>query len=127
MRRDNNVIADRFNDNKVFTVFNESFHDKSFLEEIFISLDTPIFIIPGKNILRKDPRIIINPNLKEYLIQKKFNPVNTYQEIDMYLSNILTCSENHDINMTDELKRDSKGFDECSFKSCRRKKCQKKK
>jgi hypothetical protein len=123
MRRDNNIISDRFNDNKVFTLFNDAFHDKPFLDNIFISLNTPIFIITNKKHISYAPSVIINPNLKDYLIQKKFNPINTYQEVDMYLSNILTCSENNDINMTDELKRDLKGFDECSFKSCRRKKC----
>lgn len=84
-------------------------------KDILITLNTPLLILES-DILNNRGQLLINPRLSNYNLQKIFNPYELYQEIDMFINNDMVKQENSDINMTDELKRDSKGMDEWSFK-----------
>ena len=57
-----------------------------------------------------------NPILKDYGIQKIIDPFTIYQEIKFFLSNDLVEDPMKDFQITDDLKRDSKGFDKWSFR-----------
>lgn len=82
---------------------------------VFIELHTPIFIVKHSSGLR-DCALIVNPCLKDYKLQSIFHPYVAHQAIDTFLNNDLVMCTLKDFEMSDELKRDSKGFDNWTFK-----------
>lgn len=90
-------------------------HNTTSVTDIFIEFDTPIFILRRKP-LAGNHELLINPCLQDFGAQSIFDPWTAYQEIDMFLGNVLTNRENSSIVRSEELIRDSKGFDEWSFK-----------
>ena len=58
----------------------------------------------------------INPRFADYKLQSVFDPWTAYQEIDMYLNNQLAVNMEPTLERSQELIRDSKGFDDWSFK-----------
>jgi len=90
---------------------------------IFIDIKSPIFIIKnsyiGYSLSKRNYfgyNLIINPCLRDFKLQSAFNPVQAYQEIEMFLSNQMVMVDDPDIKRSDELIRDSKGFNNWSFK-----------
>jgi hypothetical protein len=62
-------------------------------------------------------RYIINPCLKDYQFHKIVDPYTAFQELQMYISGVLsTGDKNPQKPISDELKAQSKGFDEWSFR-----------
>ena len=93
------------------------------LSDIFIDIKSPIFIIKNKcsgySLSKRNNygySLIINPCLRDFGLQSVFNPVQAYQEIEMFLSNQMVMVDDPDIKRSNELIRDSKGFDNWSFK-----------
>jgi len=84
--------------------------------EIFIEMDAPYFVVSesGKSGLN----IIKNPPLNKYSFFKLLDPFNCYQEIRMYMGNVLTT-----INMMpyttggDKVVAQQHGFDDMSFRT----------
>ena len=76
------------------------------ISNIFIEYETPIFVIDYVN-----SHFIINPRLKDYGFQTIFDPVQAYQEIEMYIGNILLPKDKESTPLTDKEKIISKGFD----------------
>lgn len=62
-------------------------------------------------------KITINPNLKSLNFVKVISPTEAFQEIYMYLGGFLSNNEDPSDNISDEIKRNQKGFDEFSFKT----------
>lgn len=104
------------------------------LTNIFLEIKSPIFIIKrpycychiveSRSAYGYD--FLVNPCLLDFGIQSCFGPVEAYQEIDMFIGNVLTNTTTKDINRSDDLIRDSKGFDKYSFKQrCPKKRKQK--
>ena len=102
--------------------WNKKFNNQKYLDKLFIEFNSPIFIVKPTNSSvvfndkSKGYNLIVNPCLADYKIQKLFDPYTAHQEVDMYLNNVLLNIENSNIIRTDELIRDSKGFNEWSFR-----------
>jgi len=67
-------------------------------------------------ILIKDEELTLDPCLKDYGFQTLFNPFIAFQEIHMYLSGVLGIPEKEIVEVSNEIQRDKKGFDNWSFK-----------
>lgn len=63
------------------------------------------------------PLLTSNPLLKHLGFAKVKDPFTAYQEISMYISGVIGVGEPDTIEVSDECKRDAKGFDEWSFKT----------
>ena len=103
-----------------FNEWQRKYNSNKEVYNLFISLQTPIFLM-GYNYFNQisshnDVYFVTNPALKSIKFQSIFDPYAAYQEIDMFINNDLVSMEDHDIKRTDELIRDSKGFDNWSFK-----------
>lgn len=123
-KEDSWFVHNMFNKKSV-NDWNNKYHSFKGLENIFIELNTPIFILKPENssvgldnVASVGSHLIINPCLKEYKLQSIFDPYTAHQEVDMFLNNVLLNIENNDIKRTDDLIRDSKGMDKFSFKQC---------
>jgi len=118
--KDNYFWGKPFN-KKYLNDLRNQFCNKGQFEQVFVELNTPIFLLRDKRLgyytsKGYDNHLIVNPNLQEYKIQSIIHPYQAHQEIDMYLNNVLTVRENPDIKRSDELIRDSKGMDKFSFR-----------
>jgi len=83
--------------------------------DIFLNKKVPIFHI--KNISRYDTEITYNQNLKDLAFYKLFDTNQAFQEISMYISNILVSDVQVKIPVgNDIVLRNSKGFDKWSFR-----------
>jgi hypothetical protein len=91
--------------------FNDRFCNRN-LDDIFIKIGSPLFIIP---VDRHNKVFTVNPVLKDYGFQHIVDPYTMYQEIEMYLGNILV-SDKKVPEFNDVLKRDMHGMNEWSFK-----------
>lgn len=89
--------------------------DKEYLQ-IFIEYQVPIFWIGRPNSL-EGTKLVLNPCLKNLAFFKVMDTTQAFQEIEMYLSNVLV----HDTQVIvpvgdDNVIRDSKGFDKWTFR-----------
>lgn len=91
-------------------------HNRRDFSDIFLKIGSPVFLIDNRE------EMVINPILKSIGFQSIIDPWTAYQEIDRYLGNDLVKDQLADFKMSDELKRDSKGFDKWSFKNGPKKK-----
>lgn len=88
----------------------------SILNNIFLEYNTPCFIYKeGRKY--KTGELIINPNLGEVEFYKVFDSYSAFQEIEMYLSNILVTDKAPSPTTDDKILLAAKGFDNNSFKS----------
>lgn len=87
--------------------------NKSVNPEIFQRLEAIYFILQGSGYTLSITR---HPELKPFLKSIKIDPYTAFQEIEMYGSGVLGKKEKAIIEISDEHKRDSKGFDKYSFK-----------
>jgi hypothetical protein len=67
-------------------------------------------------ILLPDNRIVLNPRLNKYNFQSQIDPHTAYQEIDMYLSNLVQDSAAIPRPISDKELAETKGFNEKSFR-----------
>jgi hypothetical protein len=85
-------------------------------------LDAPLFVACGRCIGRwndgaqTDARIVVNPSMHALGLQRYYPAAQSWQMIDMFLGNELAKQEDP-APLSDDLRRDSKGFDEWSFKN----------
>jgi len=90
------------------------------LANIFFALKSPIFIIcvkPEKeHTAYRSAEVVVNPRLSYYGLQRIFPPAVAHQDIDYFIGNFLTNIQDVGFERTDELIRDSKGFDDWSFR-----------
>lgn len=106
--------------NKVFSIMEELNKNKK-LMNIFIEQNVPSFLYYCNghydHVNRvQTGKIILNPCLKRYQFQSYLDPYQTYQKIQQYMENILVQDKMPMKPISDELKRDSKGFDKHSFR-----------
>ena len=82
-------------------------------DSIFVEMNSPYFMFANH-----DRRIDFtnHPNLKDIHFQKIFEPYTCYQEIEMYLGNVLCNTEDNTVQICDKDMRNQKGFDDWSFK-----------
>jgi hypothetical protein len=93
---------------------------QSYGSSIFQELDTPIFIYDSGYQIhytrRPYPVLFVNPSLKDYDFFKCVDPFTAFQEVQMFISGVLTNSEKSDALVSDEIKAAMKGFNEWSFR-----------
>ena len=111
------LIYNKFDD-KVFEDFKTHLHNnRDRIYKLFIDYKVPLLLVGGNHCSHyRNLDIILNPILKDYGIQKIIGPFTIYQEIKFFLSNDLVEEPMKDFQITDDLKRDSKGFDKWSFR-----------
>lgn len=93
--------------------FNDFFHyhfdrdleriPKEEIKSWFLKYRVPIFYL--------NKELILNPKLSELNFSKVKNAIEAYQEIELYLGNILLSEEKSSIPLTDKEKIVNKGFD----------------
>ncbi len=88
-------------------------------EWIFTKLDVPIFKVKRHRIdyYKTDYPITLNCNLKELDFQRVFDPYMAYQELEMFISNVLKLNEPEMVPIEDKYRIASHGFDEKSFRN----------
>jgi len=84
-------------------------------DDVFVGLKSPIFRFE-KLVGPRLYRLTLNPCLKKDLFQKIKIPTDCFQEISMYVGNQLVSQEDPTANITDDVLRDEKGFNEWSFR-----------
>ena len=85
-------------------------------DEVFRMFNAPVFKVQNHG-GEFGVRYILNPELRELGFASFVDPFTAYQEIDMYLGNNLVKADDASINRTNDLIRDSKGFDKNSFRN----------
>lgn len=96
----------------------ESF-PREFGPELHVRLQCPVILyrrVPDYP-RRRDMEFALNPCLKDLGFPKWMDPFTAYQELDMYLGNQLAQQQERGPTGSDEIIRDSKGFDDKSFKT----------
>ena len=115
----NNISYDAITKNSYINWMGQ-YHQHPDLMQVFIELNTPIFIIKPLNCslgaYYDNINLLVSPCMDAFKLQASFDPYTVYQEIEMFLSNQLVITANADIKRTDELIRDSKGMDKWSFR-----------
>lgn len=96
----------------------EFFNPKTWTKQsgLFRKYNTPIFVMSSHGKNSSDTDIIINPTLMWYRFGKVKDAYTAFQDIHMYISGVLGVGERKMIQLSDEDKRDKKGFDIFSFK-----------
>jgi hypothetical protein len=89
--------------------------------DLFLKLQAPVFILDSSRNkhgyrLGKELTLHVNPRLNQFDFAKIIDPYTAYQELDLYLGNDMAIQMNPDTFRTQEMIRDSKGFDNWSFK-----------
>jgi hypothetical protein len=95
------------------------------LQSFFIKYQTPIFVIVIRSgmamLTNRQPELIINPTLKNYQFFRLYDVTQTFQEIEMFRSNVLVSETMTAPPRTDEEIGTSKGFDRESFRNSKKK------
>lgn len=83
---------------------------------IFELLECPAFVIDLARQYSDGWGLLRNPVLKNYGLEKIIDPYTAFQELTMYIGNILVDDNTDMESISDESLMKSKGFDEWSFK-----------
>ncbi len=78
-------------------------------DSVFMYFKAPI-------ILRTEYELILNPRLNQYNFMTQVDPYTAYQELSMYIGNNLATQMDPDVNISDKVRAESKGFNEWSFR-----------
>ena len=107
----NRIIITNTNIDEIFNKYSvrEIGHD------LFRKFNSPIFLLKHYY-YKHEMKIIVNPILRMYKFMKKIDPMNAFQEINMYISCILGKEEKEIVTIPDNIQLYKKGFDKYSFK-----------
>ena len=99
--------------------FNETYDDGVAVQlDYFFDINAPVFIwLSGHGRRDYKQSIIVNPHLVDYKFQSLVDPFTAWQEISMFVGGVLNRPENKMVSVSDEIRRDKKGFDDRSFKN----------
>lgn len=75
------------------------------------SVDSPVILYEMSK-----KKVVLNPVLSKYNFYKIYDPFQTYQKIEMFLSGVMGTGEKEIIEIDDKSLRDKKGFNDMSFK-----------
>lgn len=97
---------------KIKDDWKDFFKEYSDLTELCLEFKTPVFVIKRERTKDKDGfKCITNINLKDIEFYKVMDPYTVYQELDMFMSNVMVNDEMPPSPMSDLEKIDSHGFD----------------
>lgn len=90
--------------------------------DLFFKLKNPIFCIAPIHTsldshISEKRKFIINPQLEKIQFYKIKDPFNTFQEIGMFISGVLGGVHPPTIEISDEVMKHKRGFDDWSFKN----------
>ena len=88
---------------------------ETFNLDLFSEHKSPVIYLKNLDI-RNEFKLTINPNLKDLEFFKVYNAFTAYQEINMFVSGILSKPEKEMPVISDKLKAQSKEFNEWSFR-----------
>lgn len=92
--------------------------DLNVSDDSLIFVKAPVFLIEPFSAHRNwCGYITINPSLRRYNFASEVDPYTAFQEISMYMGNNLATQMDPNINISDKLKSESKGFDKWSFRT----------
>ena len=91
------------------------FSDKD-IEKLHIKYNSPILSIYEENFYCGKKIIEVNTKLDEFNFAKIIEPYVLFQEIEMYLGNVLCNVENGDVQISDKDMIKQKGFNDASFR-----------
>jgi hypothetical protein len=97
-------------------IFNDRFNREKFLN-LFIKYNTPIFTSDYRSSsFRYDCVLLNSSNLHTFKFQKVFGPYDAYQELEMFISNVLKLNEPVTVDVNDKTRIKKHGFDKMSFR-----------
>jgi len=83
--------------------------------DLFKKFNTPLVLIIHNERRRTD--LFINPKIKNYEFSKIFDPYLMFQELEMFISNVLTNNNTPEMPVgSDKVIAESKGYDKWSFR-----------
>jgi hypothetical protein len=97
--------------------------NKDFLDKIMVEADAPVILIShgiDKSFARynKTVRSVVkNPELKELNFASAVDPWQAFQELSMYLTNVIGIKENPTVDIEDKYKISEHGYNEKSFRN----------
>lgn len=83
-------------------------------DEVFVELGVPYFALEEN--YSKGIVLTLNPRLLTYGFQRLVDPYTAYQQVSMFVGNNLVKQMDPNINITNNDRRDSAGFDKWSFR-----------
>jgi hypothetical protein len=86
------------------------------INQLFLDLECPIFWLDCTMHRHKDKLLVRNPILEKVGFQKIIDPYTAYQELSMFFGSVFANDEDNMVNISDNDKARSKGFDKWSFK-----------
>jgi hypothetical protein len=91
------------------------------LTDIFLQMKIPIFFLRRARYSEKKFVYVIekNPSLKEHEFAKMIDPYTAYQELDMFMGNVLTTDQYNQVDIPtgdDKTLAECKGFNKFSFR-----------
>lgn len=84
-------------------------------DELFLQLGCPVYLI-FPNPTNDYKNLIVNPRLSDLGFASRLDPVTANQEIAMYLGDRLRARDKDTIEVSDDLRAASRGFDKWSFR-----------
>jgi hypothetical protein len=86
-------------------------------DELHRALDCPVLLFGDWYMnYRYRYTFILNPRLNKWEFFRAVGPVEAYQKLSMYVGNNLVHQRDPEVGLTDEMRRDTAGFDKWSFK-----------
>jgi hypothetical protein len=89
-------------------------HKAPISDDLFIYFKSPVVVLSDNS--SGETNLVVNPILRGYQFASVIDPFQAFQELSMYVGNNLVSQMDPDVNIPDDLKRDSKGFDKWSFR-----------
>lgn len=86
------------------------------ISDFCIKYNCPIILCEEAEKYSHKIKLILNPNLKNMNFQRVFNPYQAYQELEMFLGNVLVNDNDKMIKLSDEDRLYKAGFDKWSFR-----------
>lgn len=81
--------------------------------DAFIAVKSPVFLVKT---VGSSTYLEVNPMLNKLSFASQVDPYTAFQEISMYIGNELVMQMDPNLDRTDDMIRDSKGFNEWSFR-----------
>lgn len=98
--------------------FNDNPYSKEMAIETAFKNKVPYFMVePDSLLYNAKAEITEYPVLKDYNFPKLFDSYSAHQAIEMYITGVLGIGEADTVEVSDDIKRDSHGFDNKSFKT----------
>lgn len=101
-----------------YSRFEASFEENKDIDmtDLCIKYNCPIILIQSLYTYSNQYKIVLNPELKNMGFQRVFAPYQAYQEIEMFLGNILVNDKDKMIKLSDKDRLHKAGFDKWSFR-----------